>query len=47
MNIRKYMSLAFHEELAYHSLSLLNKIFYELALKTILEPPLPTESSGE
>jgi hypothetical protein len=34
------LSLALHEELAYHSLSLLNKIFYELALKALLKLPL-------
>lgn len=34
------MSLAFHEELTYHSLSLLDKIFYERDLLAPLELPL-------
>jgi len=37
--------LAFHKELAYHSLSLLTKIFYELSLSTLLELPLQIKFS--
>jgi len=34
------MSLALHEEVAYHFLFLVNKIFYKLAVSTLLELPL-------